>query len=174
MSRWEAEGSASRERERRSPRGSTSSLHDRRPLPRGALNVVRTSTYYSESNARTGPNASTPTSHTRVVCGGPSMNCWVAVGGHPTSMLQSFTTTKLSESALLLLAQIHHLSRSARQAANSRIFFIPSRQLMSRHSCVHCPISSVPPIPSRPASCSTVAVQLQIGLRYATVEESRP
>jgi len=42
-----------------------------------------------------------------------------------------------------------HLSRSARQAAHSRIFIL-SRQLMSRHSCVHCPISSVPPIHSRP------------------------
>jgi len=89
----------------------------------------------------------------RVVCGGPSMNCWVAVGlSHPTSTLQSFIdtlTAKLSESALLLLAQTHHLSRSARQAAHSRIFIL-SRQLMSRHSCVHCPISSVPPIHSRP------------------------
>jgi len=39
------------------------------------------------------------------------MNCWVAVGlGHPTSMLQPFVDTvmtKLSESALLLLAQTH-------------------------------------------------------------------
>jgi len=51
-------------------------------------------TYYSESNALTGRNASTPTSHTGVVCGGPSMNCWVAVGlGHPTSMLQPFIDT---------------------------------------------------------------------------------
>jgi len=67
-------------------------------------------------------------------------------------MLQPFIDTlmtKLSQSALLLLAQIHHFSRSARQAAYSRIFIL-SRQLMSRHSCVHCPISSVPPIHSRP------------------------
>jgi len=51
--------------------------------------------------------------------------------------------------ALLLLVQTHHLSCFARQAAHSRIFIL-SRQLMSRHSCVHCPISSVPPIHSRP------------------------
>jgi len=123
-----------------------------RPLPRGALNVVHTSTYYSENNARTRPNASTPTSHTRVVCGGPSTNCWVAVVlGHPTSMLQTFIDTlmtKLSESALLLPAQIHHFSRSARQAAHSKIFIL-SRQLMSRHLCVHFLISSVLPIHSR-------------------------
>jgi len=62
------------------------------------------------------------------------MNCWVAVGlGHPISVLLPFIdtlTTKLSESALLHLVQIYHLSSSA----HSRIFIL-SCQLMSNKQC---------------------------------------
>ena len=168
---------------------------------------MRTSTYYSESNAnaRTGSNASTPISHTRVTVSS------VTVLGHPTSTLQPFIdtlTTKLLESALLLLAQIHHLSRSARQAAHSRIFILP-RQLMSRARgtrAFNCPVNSVPgtlftgqlnvflqstadlaaeakrrhfvaisvPVVQQLPRAWHCAVHLQIGLHYATAEESRP
>jgi len=76
------------------------------------VNVVHTSTNYTKSNTCAGPNASTTTSHTRVICGGPSMNCWVVVGlSQPTLMLQPFIdtlTTKLSECYFWCRSTIFH------------------------------------------------------------------
>jgi len=46
-----------------------------RPPRRGALSIALTLNYCNGSSTRTGQSALTPTSHIRVDCGGPSMNC---------------------------------------------------------------------------------------------------
>ena len=117
----------------------------RRPPPRGALSVARTSIFSGENNARTGPNVSTPTSLTHVASGDRSTNCWVEVGCH----LQTLTprtcavtsTTKSPESAPLLLVQTHHHSLTARPAAHSMSSLLPLRPT-SLSWYIHYPTSN--------------------------------
>ena len=146
MSRCKAEGPASRESH--SPRGSTSSLHvvDRCHVARERR------AYFNQLHQK---------QHmcwTERVDDDQSYPChlWWSFDellgrGRPqpadidVTAIHRYLDDKVI--GVLLLVQIHHLSRSAQQAAHSRIFFL-SRRPMLRNWCVRCPISSVPPIHS--------------------------
>ena len=165
---------------------------------------MRTSTYYSESNAnaRTGSNASTPISHTRVVCDGPRPPDIDATAIHrylDNKVIGVRTATFGADPPSFTLCPTGCTLQDFYPAT-------PADVEGSRHSCVNCPVNSVPgtlftgqlnvflqstadlaaeakrrhfvaisvPVVQQLPRAWHCAVHLQIGLHYATAEESRP